>query len=191
MSTLPPRKVHNARERLKMVVDWVNLELDRISLEDFIHKQSTFFTFTQSNGAFDVEKYFTLRKQAQKQAEYGTEIYAAEHGDIEPLRRRHPLIAEFINLPPKSVGQHFLKFSWARRNQAVVQDVKLARVLLKKYCKDHHLRKGDVPTAVQIAADRWEVDENEIVNWEKNPPPKRNPPSNRDLAGFNCGCVSF
>ena len=182
MSTPAPGKVHNAGQRKKMAVDWVNSELDRIEFEDFIHKQSTFFK--RKDGTLDIEKYLV------SQAKYGREIDAAEHGDIMPLRwclsAFNPRIAGFINLPSGrkgKVGKRFPK-AWKDRREspelrrAVMQSYKAALILLRTYCKDHHLRKDDVPTANEIAAGRWEVAENEIANWLKHPA-KKNPPTKK------------
>jgi hypothetical protein len=172
MSGLPPWEAHGQRER-KLMVDWVNSELDRISREDFVHKQATFFT--RPDGTFNVEKYLASRW------EYGPEIDAAEHGNIEPLRRClssfNPLIAKFVNLPRRKRGKRFPK-AWKDKlqspklRQAVVEDVRRIRQLWQKHYGKKNRHADDGPSAEEIAATRWEVKVRNIVQWLKKSPAK-------------------
>jgi hypothetical protein len=102
-------------------------------------------------------------------AEHGPQIEAAERGNVEPLRQALPRYAEFIHPPRRKRGQHFLKYkSKLDPVDPAVEDVNTIRTLLKQ-------RYGTAygSGAEQIAADRWEVDVEKVIQRMKKTRPAR------------------
>jgi hypothetical protein len=135
MTKLPPWQARNPRERQQMV-DWVNERLDELNEADFNEG---------CNNAQQFEAWL---------ATGGREIDAADHGNIEPLRKRLPQIARFLTapLPRKRKKRQMLSPA-----AVAALNVKRIRHLWKKHYKRKNRRKDDGPSAIEIAALRSEV----------------------------------
>jgi hypothetical protein len=92
----------------------------------------------------------------------GFEIEAAEHGDIEPLKKKYPHLAPYLRLPKRARGKRFKRAADIREEQAAT-DVWLIRDLWQeKYGrKNRSMHQGEI-TAEEIAARRWGVEESVI-----------------------------
>lgn len=98
MNRKPPLwSARNQRERRDME-DWVNQHLDRI-----VDREIYDPTFMQ-------KQHESANKiRFPKKSDYLFEIDEAERGNIEPLRRRFPLLAKYLHLPKRKRGQRFPK----------------------------------------------------------------------------------
>jgi hypothetical protein len=98
-------------------------------------------------------------------------IDQAEHGDIEPLRRHFPRLAPYLHLPKRKRGQRFLR-DQSNPVRGAVNDVTRIRAIWKKHFGRKTRPKTDLVSAEQIAADRWEVDVDTVINRMKKSPLK-------------------
>lgn len=105
-------------------------------------------------------RYALLNKPALREA---AALEEAENRNLEPLRKLHPRIARFINLPTLGRGEHFKKTNLTRRErlQAAVEEVKRVRAIWEEYYDRSNSPEGG-PTAEQIAAERWGLTEDNI-----------------------------
>ena len=155
---LPPWHARNKRER-NMMIDWVNYQLNQLpdGLENWKPNPP------------DVAK-----RQLDWILNLGPEIEFAEHGDIEPLRRKLPHLAKFLCLPKMDgKGRRFQK------NPRKFKKKKAAAVTVRKIMalwKEHYGRKNrspsDGPSAAEIAAERWGVDVEAVLRELKKIPAK-------------------
>jgi hypothetical protein len=146
MSTLPQWKCRNEHEA-KAMTDWVNDQLDQIEIvsERFSRYGETVLS--------EDDKY--LIEQAIEQA---------DKGDIEPLRRLFPHLARFMCRPPRERGKRFPKNTEDDPVRRAAADVKLIRALWAKHYGKKNRPPNDRVTAVQIAADRWGVNDVTLTN---------------------------
>jgi hypothetical protein len=151
---LPRWTARDERDRERMVA-WVNWELDYTPVE-----------FPKPSPEAD-EFYRAWRKA------YGPEIEHAEHGNIEPLRQRLPDLAKFLHLPKRGRGKRFPKMRDENdRVQRAAYDVRTIRDLWEKHYGKKRRCKNDGPSAEEIAADRYEVDVEDVIKRLKKSPAK-------------------
>lgn len=123
------------------------------------------------DGSLNVEKYYA------QGAPYAPELDAAERGDIEPLRSRlkaiNPRIAKFVNLPRRNRGKRWPKVRLdTNKRLAVVEDIRRIRALWILHYGKKNRRADDGPSAEAIAAKRWGVKEDDVLQWLKKSPAK-------------------
>jgi hypothetical protein len=112
-------------------------------------------------------------------------IYAAEHGDIEPLKQKYPHLAPYLCLPKRKRGVRFFKPEhpwWQYDNpflalghalqaedkvQCALDDVKRIRAIWRKEYGRYN--RSDLISAEQIAANRWGVDVEDIFTAQRHP----------------------
>jgi hypothetical protein len=135
MTKLPPWQARNPRERQQMA-DWVNERLDELDEAKF------------NEGCNNSEEFRAFV------GTWGSEIDAADRGNIEPLRKRLPQIARFLTAPPPRTKKKRQMLSPA---EAAALNVKRIRDLWKKNYKRKNRRRDDGPSAIEIAALRSEV----------------------------------
>jgi hypothetical protein len=157
---LPPWTARNERER-ELMFEWVNRQLDRIADQDFIATQSKLAK------NFDVKKHFAWVDAG------GPEIEQADHGDIEPLRKKLPQYARFLRLPKRQRGQRFSKMKSLDPVAEALADVKRIRRLWSEKFGKKNRHVDDGYTAEEIAARRWGIRFESIIRRMKNPPRKR------------------
>jgi hypothetical protein len=159
MTKLPPWHARDAQGR-RMMIEWVNSELDRQLKVETDQKMAN----------FDQKEF------QDWSVEYGPEILDAEHGNIEPLRKRLPTLAKFLHLPKQEgPGKRFPKLR--RRHQHnvryAVNDVKRIRTLWRQQYNKRNRHKEDGPLAEEIAAGRWPgVTVDDIITQMKKSPAK-------------------
>jgi hypothetical protein len=135
----PPWEAGNEREQQWMMA-WVLQKLDEADLSE-----------RRRLDAVPVDKASLMERLAMD---------AFRRGNVGPLRRRHPEIAEAINLPTLENGRHWKKSKKFSRADAAAQDVRRIRAIWQQpepagYGKKN--RKGHLqPTAEDIALERWE-----------------------------------
>jgi hypothetical protein len=88
MTTKPPWIASSERERERMI-DWVERQLDRFP-EDY-----PVYVPSEEHDAQIAAWY----------AADGPEKIAAERGDMEPLRKKHPELARYLHPPIRKVGE--------------------------------------------------------------------------------------
>jgi hypothetical protein len=121
----------------KAMTDWVNAKLDELDAQ-----QRSFIAVAEENkrqnwdDADDLDTYIDAVKRARS-------------GDIEPLRRMYPHLAEFLQRPTRRRGEHLKDRVIGPAKRAAI-DVKIIRMLWKGLSP-----KG--VTSEQIAADRHKV----------------------------------
>jgi hypothetical protein len=155
MTKPPPWHARDAQER-QMMIEWVNSELDRqLKVET-----------DQRMANFDQKEFRDWC------AEYGSETFEAEHGNIEPLRKRLPKLAKFLHLPKQEgPGKRFPKLGTQHKHNVrrAVNDVDRIRALWRQQYKKQNRGKdvGIGPSAEDIAAERWGVTVDEILTQKK------------------------
>jgi hypothetical protein len=93
-------------------------------------------------------------------------LQQAEQGNLEPLRKQHPRLARFLNLPRLKRGEHFAKKPstdaphW--RLKEALFELKRVRDLWKKHYDGKTNRPKGQLTAEEIVAERWGLDEDEV-----------------------------
>ncbi len=166
MSKLPPwdhRGVKRLQDQMKA---WVEDELNKISWPD-LEK-----AYEKTHSPENIEKFeawfFAL----------GPQIAAAERGDIKPLRaavaKKHPELLPFIHLPPRRRGMRFHKPRNADRVDLAVNDARLIREIWQKNYGKRNRPRGDPVTAETIAAELWDVSEDDIRQRMKKTSAKSN-----------------
>jgi hypothetical protein len=90
----------------------------------------------------------SIRRYADWVEGYGPEIEAAEHGDIEPLRKRLPRLARFLVAPPARKRKRQQKID--ALTVAVWAAKRIPEIWLKEYGRKN--RSKDQVGAIEIAA---------------------------------------
>lgn len=143
--------------RSEQMSAWVNQELDRIPpeyLEDF-----------RSLTDEDVARAYDLLNTWKEETLHDETEAAEKNGDIEPLRRKLPHLAKFLQLPKQLPGVRRTRLEKLRRDTAVmgaINDAKRIRALWKLHYNKKNRRVGDV-TAEEIAAARWGIDVEDVI----------------------------
>ena len=155
---LPPWQARNEREWW-MMEDWANHELNQLPDGSETWKPSPPKIAKQH-----LDWLFNL----------GPEIQAAEHGDIEPLRKKLPHLAKFLHRPKRPrQGDRFPKRTdvFDKAKAAAIQARQIMALWRKRYGKQNR-RPTDGPSAAEIAAKRWRVDVEDVLKWLKKIPAK-------------------
>jgi hypothetical protein len=138
MTERPPWFARNAAEREAMV-QWVHRQLDELQAARL-----------QPTGT-------GTHKWLQ---EDGPQIYHAERGNIEPLRKKYPRLAPFLFAPPPR------KQVRVARHDAITTAVwaagQIREIWKNKYDRKNR-HKGQRPTALEIAALWMDVSEDDIL----------------------------
>jgi hypothetical protein len=91
-----------------------------------------------------------------KGKELANAIDFAEHGDVEPLRKLYPDIAEFINLPKRARGKRFKNSSrYINPILGAAQDARRIRMLWKKFYPEFYPNREKSASADWFAAQLW------------------------------------
>lgn len=144
MIKLPDWTCGNVRDQQAMI-RWVNAQLDEAEFQELYNILSG-----------NVRPFTPEEKLAYQ-------IERAESGDLGPLRRKFPQIARFINFPMR-------KRRTRRRYDPVggaAADVKRIRALWQQHYRKFKRARTDPVTAEQLAADRWEVHIDTLLNRMK------------------------
>jgi hypothetical protein len=102
-------------------------------------------------------------------------IKEARCGNIEPLRRLEPELAEFLHLPKQGVGKRFPKRKTKQdRVTEAALDAKRIKVLWSICYPGHHRHQHDSndKSAEDFAAARWNVDIDKVHNRLKKRLPR-------------------
>lgn len=153
---LPPWQARSPRERLLMI-DWVHSKLEDEHIR--IMKEANARGCTPE----ELHWFFNL----------GPEIQSARNGDIEPLRKRLPHIAEFIHRPKRKRGQRFPKrtvdFDKAKAAALLVPQIRA--LWLQNYGKRNRPASRG-PSAEEIAARYFGAEVEDVVRALKKLPAK-------------------
>jgi hypothetical protein len=100
----------------------------------------------------------------------GFELYKAEHGDLGPLKKKYPHLARYLRLPKRARGKRFQQLPRVEALYAASDVIEIRALWQKAYGKrNRSMHKGEI-TAEEIAARRWDVDEDEVHKVLKAPP---------------------
>ena len=162
----PPWHARSERDHIWMR-DWVGSRLFDIARSD------------EEPGSATSEDVSALMADAKQWREYGSEALAIkaarEYGDIEPLRRMYPSIAEFINLPARKDRSNYKKRpdhspdGRRKRLKLAIAEAELIRDIWQEHYGRRNRPSGP-STATAITASRHGVSEDEII---KKRPKKR------------------
>lgn len=153
----PARWDSNDDRDIKAMTDWVLYQLDIQA--DFDELESMW-----------EEGYEHISREQMA-------IEAADGGDIEPLRKLHPKLANYLHLPPRRREQGRPKMRVrppestddpALRVLVAAQDVEFIKRLWKReYGRQN---RTTAPSAVEIAAKRWDVSAADLRRFKKKHP---------------------
>jgi hypothetical protein len=139
MTERPPWFARNAAEREAMV-QWMHRQLDELQAARL-----------QPTGT-DTHKWLQ---------EDGPQIYYAERGRIEPLRKKYPHLAPFLFAPPKRKQVRVARYDAITTAVWAVEQI--GKIWKNEYkLKKRPYRSGDQILAVEIAALWMEVDPDDI-----------------------------
>jgi hypothetical protein len=168
---LPPWIARNPRDRERMRT-WVNAKLDEaIAIEEreFVANVAKLGQQLLSEHLDDDEKarrkHRGLAKDRERQEELA--LQQAEQGNLEPLRKRNPRLARFINLPPLKRGEHFKKkpptdhLAPHCRLEEALFELKCVHALWKKHYGKTNRPQGQL-RAEEIVAERRGLDADEV-----------------------------
>jgi hypothetical protein len=136
------------------MIDWLKREVDKINYRETMRGVAA--------STSDLEKVDDWLRDG------GLEIMAARRGNIEPLRRRYPGIAEYINLPKQKRGVRRTTSKRPHDNvDMAVADVSRIRKLWLLHFGRTKRRPGDHLTAEKIAAAWWDVAVDDVLRRVK------------------------
>lgn len=142
---LPRWESRNPRD-IAAMTSWVNDELNRLDAKELQ-------TNLSGENALSPMNYLAW---AIEQADYGR--------NLEPLRHAFPQLARFLCLPKRKRGSRLPRRGYNPLKGAT-NDVRRIRDLWKRrYGK---IKRTTAPSAESIAADRWEVDVEAVVQAMK------------------------
>jgi hypothetical protein len=154
--TLPPWQARSDHDR-QWLLEWTIEQLDAQDAEDEVWQ-------SELNERRDY--YAPLPEEEQQRIQLDRAIRRARRGDVEALRELYPEIADFIHQPPRRRGQHRSPY---RRNQfgrygaeLIVDNVKRVHDLWRRHYDGRWKRRGR-PTAAEIVAARWHLDEKKVI----------------------------
>ena len=108
-------------------------------------------------------------------------LEAAQRGNVEPLRNLYPQIARFINPPKLRRGEHFKKNNQPGSTDdprlwlaCAIEDAAQIRAISQSHYGRKNRPRGEA-TAEKIAADRWDLTEDEV---------RKKRPAARELKAF-------
>ena len=161
----PPNFLTGSEDERCWMYEWVSSRL---------HDEAEIYEWrgTHLEGLFDEEQeetYDGVRAYFDDDAA----LRAAERGDVEPLRMRHPKIARFINLPPLERGKKWRAVKKRRwpypprdrtdRVDLAAAEVAIVRAIWKKHYGRTNQPRGGQLTPADIVALRWDVAPEEVL----------------------------
>ena len=179
---LPPWIASNQRDN-KLMALWLNERLDEVQ-KGLLDNLSVDFDNLFDHGNLSVDDdpqfaFFWEEIQARRKAG-GKEIYEAQQGNIEPLRKLYPHIAEFIHLPKRpGKGTHFQKSQYnverpifadlkKRALTFAAWDVATIRDLWERWYPKKKRSNPSALSAEDFAAMRHRVDVNKLCEWMRS-----------------------
>jgi hypothetical protein len=158
---LPPWTASSQRDRERFL-EWSISQLEALDAE---------FDAKDSEYPYDYSAYYdwmTSPAELHKERLARAKASALFDGNLKPLRKLYPEIAEFLHEPPRKRGQHR-----PRRNNAVwrqlymdlvIDDVRrLREIIWPKHFGKWKRRRNDAPSAEAIAAARRGLTEDEVI----------------------------
>jgi hypothetical protein len=138
------------------MLEWLRAELQCASTEDepFDPRQT------------EEERQEERRQRANLAKLDRWAIDQAEHGNIEPLRRHYPHLADYLHLPKRKRGYRFHPKPLVDFVQTAANDVPRIHALWAKHYKKKKRRRGQM-SAEEFAALLWDVDVNDVRNVRK------------------------
>ena len=92
-------------------------------------------------------------------------IWSARNGDMTPLRKKYPQLAEFLHPPQDSRHRRYPPLPMKK---AALDLVRRVRLLWSKYYKRQRRRRGDGITTEEIAARYLGISQRQMHYWTKN-----------------------
>jgi hypothetical protein len=140
----PPWKPDRDKRYLQKITDWTNWHLDRTPETDWKPNYKTHFEWLKNDGP---------------------EIAAAERGNVEPLRKKYPHLAKFLHRAKRERHKRGPSLPWDAHDPAKFAAIEVEEI--KAIWKHHYNREKRrfKPTAVEIAADRWNVSVADVKRW--------------------------
>ena len=189
--TLPPWFALNERDA-KQMFEWVKRRLDQWD-KGLWAPSDTIWPSDEQRRQMREQTRAALGKADQWRREGGLERQAARRGDIRPalelIRKLKPQLADLVQLPPLARGRRRDPITvggvpvppgdkkpsgyWvavAEHRKLVAEaaaDVKRIRVIWDEFFGKTNRRKGDGPSALDMAAERHGVTPDEIVKFLK------------------------
>ena len=89
-----------------------------------------------------------------------------QRGDISPLRKKWPRFARFLHLAKREHGQRFASLPWNDHDRAKLAAIMAGEItaLWQKHYDGKKVRRFP-PSAVEIAAERWDVKVADVERW--------------------------
>ena len=131
----------------KSMTDWVNWHLDRAPFPD------------QEPNSPEVLVWLFEKD--------GPEVEAADRGDISLLKKKYPHLARFFRLAKRDHGKRRKSLRWDPNDRAKLAAIEVAEI--NQLWWKHYKKKvrREEPSAVKIAAGRWDVEVEDVVKWVK------------------------
>jgi hypothetical protein len=152
MSDLPPWHAQNEKDNEEMR-RWVNLKLDELF-------KTAMESFQSPNRLAEMDRWSEGDEP---------ELYAARHGNLEPLRKKYPLFAPFLNYPTLGQRGKYLRPRVDDPLTSAAKDVPRIRSLWLTFYGKKNRSSGQL-SAEDIAAERWDVDASDVAETLKHIP---------------------
>ena len=121
----------------------------------------------------DDDVNWNISSEVARRRQLEDEKMAARRGNLEPLRKRYPEIAEFIHAPRRAQGQRrsylpknwnvWKDFSHKMQLEMAIDDVRLLRTFIwPKHYGRMKRRVDDGPSAEDIVAELYKLDPDQI-----------------------------
>ena len=158
---LPSWIACNGPDRQKMI-DWLNFGLNSSRYDPIIEQ----LLADQESWTPEKDEEFLEWVTSD-----GFAIRAAEDGDIEPLRKKYPHLARYLQLPKRSgKGDRFPRprpmSDYQERTLLAASDVGRIRRFWKEAYGKKNRPHGQIG-AEEIAANRWNVSVDDVIRWIK------------------------
>ena len=163
MTKLPPWIARNTRDQ-RLMAAWLDAKLDKIFDDEMEKKWDQAARDPRNQDSLMLENFWPISE--------------ARHGNIEPLRRRlskiNPSFADYVNLPRRRRGQRYPKREDPNTIgplAAAAEDIPRIRAIWREHYRKRNRPKGQA-TAEQLAADRWDVEFEDLIKYLKKIPAK-------------------
>jgi hypothetical protein len=159
--------------RVKPLPDWNSREPEPMLewLRAMLDKENEEFVATFEDEPFDPRQFEKERQEEQQQRANVAKLDKwaldqAKHGNIEPLRRNYPHLADFLHLPKRKRGYRFHRKPLLDFVQVAANAVPHIHALWAKHYKKKKRERGQT-SAEEFAALLWDVDVNDVRNVRK------------------------